>query len=235
MSDLLPSSIFTLAGFLGAGLYLGAYAGLSLGFLKSGGYLYLAMNLVASSCVLLSLTVFFNPFSAFIEVSWLALSIVGILRLWVLSRGLDLTADERMVVETALPGASRVTARQLFRAGEWADLPRGHALTVQDSPVDRISFLASGSARVLHDGVEVARLQAGRLVGELGVLSRVPATATVVVDEPARTFSVTSEALARLVEKFPDLRLALDAGIGRDVRAKLIGANRRLSAGGQAA
>ncbi len=226
----MPDAVYTAAGTLGAFLYLGAYAALQLGVIRGDGYAFPALNLVASLCVLTSLSAWFNPFSAFIEVSWLLLSLFGIARLWLLTRGLTFTDEERRFLDAALPGLSRLSARRFLSRGAWEDLAPGTVLTREGAPVDRLTWIASGAASVTHDGAEVATIPEGLFVGELGVLSRDPATATVIVTAPTRAFTIPAAPLAALVAKHSDLRLSLDAGIGADARRKIVGANRRLRA-----
>lgn len=227
---MMPEALFTAAGTLGAVLYLGAYAALQLGLIRGDGYAFPGLNLVASALVLTSLSAWFNPFSAFIEVSWLLLSLFGIARLWVLTRGLTFTEEERRFLDAALPGLSRLTARRFLARGRWEDLAPGTLLTREGAPVDRLAWIARGAASVVHDGIEVATIPEGLFVGELGVLSGHPATATVTVTAPTRAFTIDAGALAALVAKRPDLRLSLDAGIGADARRKIVGANHRLRA-----
>jgi hypothetical protein len=118
----MPDVLSTFAGAVGATLYLGAYAGLNLGLIKGEGYLYPALNLAAALAMLVSLSAWFNPFTAFIEIAWVLISLFGIARLWILTRGLSFTTEERTFLEAALPGLSRLTARRLLSKGRWEDL-----------------------------------------------------------------------------------------------------------------
>jgi CRP-like cAMP-binding protein len=226
----MPDALTTLAGILGATLYLGAYAGLNLGLIRGEGYLYPLLNLAAALAMLVSLSAWFNPFTAFIEIAWALISLFGLARLWVLTRGMSFTPEERTFLDAALPGLSRLTARRFLAAGQWETLPVGTILTREGDPVDRLTYIAEGTAQVIHRDTLVAVIPAGLYVGELGVLSREPATATVTVTAPTRAFSIDADALAALVARHPDLRLSLDAGIGADARRKIISANRRLHA-----
>jgi CRP-like cAMP-binding protein len=178
--------------------------------------------------VLISLAAYFNPFSAVIETAWVLLSLFGIARLWFLTRGLTFTDEERTFLEAALPGLSRLTARRFLSRGRWENLAPGAVLTEEGEPVERLTYIASGAASVAHGGVEVASIPEGLFVGELGVLSRAPATATVTITAPTRAFTIEAGPLAALVARYPDLKLSLDAGIGADARRKILGANRRL-------
>jgi CRP-like cAMP-binding protein len=224
----MPEAFYTAAGTLGAILYLGAYAALQLGLIRGDGYAFPSINLAAAACVLTSLSAWFNPFSLFIEISWFLLSLFGIARLWLLTRGLTFTAEERAFLDAALPGISRLTARRFLSKGRWEDLAPGAILTREGEPVAQLTYIASGAASVTHGGVEVAAIPAGLFVGELGVLSRAPATATVTVTAPTRALAIDAGALAALVARHTDLMLSLDAGIGADARRKIVDANRRL-------
>lgn len=79
----LPMSIFEIAGFLGVALYLGYYAALQFQLLDCKGMIYPFLNFLAASCVLISLSESFNMLSALIQVSWIAISSYGIIRLLV--------------------------------------------------------------------------------------------------------------------------------------------------------
>ena len=69
-------------GYMGAIFYVGTYLLLQLGLIRGDGYLYPSLNLIASGSVLISLSAHFNPFSAFIETSWVTISLMGIARHW---------------------------------------------------------------------------------------------------------------------------------------------------------
>jgi hypothetical protein len=222
--------IHDIAGILGAAFYLGSYGALQLGFLSNRGYAYPALNLVASSMMLTSLMGSFNPWSATIETSWIILSIIGLLRYYFLTSGLRFTADERQLLTAKLPGLEPYLARRVFAAGDWHEAEAGTVFTQEGAPVPALVYLASGRASVAVGGREVADCSSGAMVGELGVTSGNPAIATVTLVEPGRVFTVPAEALRDLMTKAPDIRIALDAGIGAEARTKLIAANARAAA-----
>ena len=85
----------------------------------------------------------------------------------------------------------------------WQTLPPGTVLTREGAPVDRLTYIASGAASVIHGGTEVATIPEGLFVGELGVLSRAPATATVTITAPTRAFTIPAAPLAALVAQTP--------------------------------
>ncbi len=66
------------------------------------------------------------------------------------------------------------------------DLNAGHTLIKQGSPSDSFYVLLEGEATVNVDGKERPSLRAGDFFGEISMLDRGPATATVVTTTPAR-------------------------------------------------
>jgi hypothetical protein len=88
-------STLEIAGLVGVALYICGYGALQIGFLRSDGYLYTVVNGFAAGFVLLSLMQDFNLSSAIIQTTWIALSIIGITRLYFIKNGLRFTADER--------------------------------------------------------------------------------------------------------------------------------------------
>lgn len=76
---------YDLVGNIGVALVLAAYLGLTLGKLASDRPTYLAMNLVGSLLLLVSLVFAFNLSAVLIQVFWIAISLVGLGR-WALCR-----------------------------------------------------------------------------------------------------------------------------------------------------
>lgn len=67
-------------GIVGVGLLLAAYFLLQRGTLGAHSIMYLAMNMSASVCILLSLVYTPNIPSIIIQLCWIAISLYGILR-----------------------------------------------------------------------------------------------------------------------------------------------------------
>lgn len=66
------------------------------------------------------------------------------------------------------------------------DVKAGHALTTQGSPTDSFYVLLEGEASVDVSGNPRPSLRQGDFFGEIGMLDRGPATASVVTSTPAR-------------------------------------------------
>src|ERR1700737_1064395 len=66
-------------------------------------------------------------------------------------------------------------------------IPAGKTLLVQGQPTDTFYVLLDGEVEVSVDGRPVKRLKAGDFFGEIGMLDRAVATASVTTTQPAET------------------------------------------------
>ncbi len=227
MIQALPDDLYHWVGYCGVALYLGSYALLQTGVLRGSGYAYATLNMLAAAFVLVGLTVAFNLSAAIIQVAWIVISIVGMTRMFLLDRTARLNDEESAFVSAIFPGFSRRTARRFLDYGIWLDAEPGIALTREGQPVTHLTYLAQGSAGVFSGSERIGKVIGG-LVGELNVLEKGPASATVRTEERSRIFMVSSDALAELAAKDVEFRRALDHGMSTETRTKLIAANRQL-------
>ncbi|PSL19960.1 hypothetical protein CLV88_10418 [Shimia abyssi] len=137
-------TLFEIAGLIGVAFYLGSYALLQAGVLKGNGYVYATLNLLAASLVLVSLFNGWNLWSAIIQTSWIVISVVGMTRVWLLTRGLRFSEEEEALRARHFSHMRRLDAKRLFRASEWRDGVRGEELTKADTPVTRLSYVMPG-------------------------------------------------------------------------------------------
>ena len=73
-------------------------------------------------------------------------------------------------------------------------------MTREGEPVDHLYYLAEGEARVLSMGQQVGLCRPGDLIGELTVLSGETASATVILNTPARFWCAPADDLRPYVE-----------------------------------
>lgn len=71
--------IIGIAGFI---FYMLSYALLQLGRISGNGICYIVMNMCAATLVLITLFQQFNLASLLIQLAWILISIVGLIRLW---------------------------------------------------------------------------------------------------------------------------------------------------------
>jgi CRP-like cAMP-binding protein len=70
-------------------------------------------------------------------------------------------------------------------------LPAGKTLLVQGQPTDTFYVLLDGEVEVSVNGQPVRRLKAGDFFGEIGMLDRGLATASVTTTQPAETLALS--------------------------------------------
>jgi len=219
---------FQIAGYFGVAFYLGSYALLQLGVVRGNSYGYALMNLAGASLVLVSLFTGWNLFSAIIQISWITLSLVGIVRVWILTQGLRFSEEEQALIDAHFPTIRRIDARTLMRAGTWQDLAVGAHLTQQGVPVGQLSYIAEGGVDIDVGGQIIAQVGPGGFIGEMGCMTSAPASASVRISQPSRIFCVSSDILRRLVKRNPDLGAHLEFAFSGNTRAKLMATNARL-------
>jgi CRP-like cAMP-binding protein len=226
---LLGPEAIEVIGYIGAIFYVGTYLLLQLGIIRGDGYLYPSLNLIASGSVLISLSAHFNPFSAFIETSWVTISLIGIARHWYVKNYVNLSPEEQRVAETLTPGLPKDRAKRLLRLGRFLDAPPETRIAEEGLPLTDLSLIIDGHCRIERGAQTVALLRNGALVGELTYATGAPATASVVVAEPTRLFQVDCAALRSFLQKNEDIAAAIEGSITVDLRRKLAETTRRLS------
>jgi len=82
----LSAQILNLIGVAGFLFYMLSYSLLQLGKISGDSFTYTVLNMLAATLVLVSLLHQFNLASALIQISWIAISVVGLIRLLTNSR-----------------------------------------------------------------------------------------------------------------------------------------------------
>jgi Cyclic nucleotide-binding domain len=145
------------------------------------------------------------------------------------------TAEEKAMVDTLFDELPGSRARHLLDQGVWLTGKEGDVLTREGEPVDHLYYLAEGEARVISLGSQVGLCRKGDLIGELTVLSGETASATVILNTPARFWCAPADDLRPYVEAHEDIRRAIEHGFATVLKAKLRASNRMIAeAGGTA-
>ncbi len=166
-----------------------------------------------------------------VSVGWDALFVLAnayqmIMLAWQ-ARRVRFSDEEYAFCQNALPLVPPLLARQFINIGSWRNMPPGTELTGQDLPVETLTYLAAGTVDVLVHRHHIAACETGDFIGELGILSGKPATATTVTSSPVRALVFEREKLLNHLRRQPDLKLALQAAFKENLRNKLALANER--------
>jgi CRP-like cAMP-binding protein len=147
-------------------------------------------------------------------------------------RTVRFTKEEEAMVAGLLTGLSPSRARHLLDQGFWLSGQAGDVLTREEEPVGHLFYLASGEARVMSHGRQVGSCRAGDLIGEVTVLSGDQASATVILNGPARFWCAPANVLRPYLDAHDEVRQALEHGFATSLSAKLRASNRAIAEAG---
>jgi hypothetical protein len=155
---------------------------------------------------------------------WALLAVVVVIRM-VVARGRGfgghLNAEEQLFHDKAVPGLSASQVRQLLAVGRWRDVVAGTTLTRGGEPVSELCFVTRGQVDIVVDGRRVGECGAGELVGEVGISTGEPATATAICATPVRYLSFEAKRLYRLLDNHVQLQDAVELAVEKSLREKL--------------
>ncbi len=171
-----------------------------------------------------------DPVQLFWESLLFLINITQLALIWWQNRRARFSEEEQAFAASRLRGLSRSQTRQLLDAGHWWDVMPGAVLTHQGERPLHLTYISSGSVGIFVDEQRVAGCGSGRYIGEMSVLDREPASATVRVEQSARVWQLPTEALDRLADRKPAIAAVVEAGIARDMRSKLLDSNTKRSA-----
>jgi CRP-like cAMP-binding protein len=121
-----------------------------------------------------------------------------------------------------LPLFELCSKRDLRRIAALADertLDAGTELIREGEPGSEFYVVVEGEVDVRRGKRRVARLGAGRFVGESALLSRSPRTATVVATTPLRVLAIEGRDFVELLDSMPELWLKVARALADRVDA----------------
>ena len=228
MSAFSAYDVASLVGLIGVIVSLGSYSLLQLGYLRGQSYSYASLVIIAASCVAYSLVSNFNVSAFLIQISYIAISVVGMVRLFLMRRMARSSEEDRAFIARNFPDLPREHVRRFLSTGTWQDLSPGDVLAREGEALERLTYLSEGRVEVRIGGRLVGHGGSGAFVGELAFLTRDPATASVTAIGPGRALVFDSAALRRLIGRQPQVKLALLATLGGSTREKLLQRNREM-------
>lgn len=166
-----------------------------------------------------------DPVGVFWESLLVTVNIMQIAREWVIERRATFSPEEARFIKARLSSLSKAEARRLLNMGVWVDGPPGAVLTTENEDVDLLVYLVKGRVDIFLNSKLVGSCGPGNFVGEMSVLGNRPASATAIVAEPSRYWMIPSHRLRALQISNPTLAGAIETGIARDLRNKIVSRN----------
>ncbi len=102
-----------------------------------------------------------------------------------------------------IPLFSQLSPEEAHRLAAFAtetSIADGQILMKQGDYSTELIAIEEGTADVLRDGTKIASLNAGDLIGEMGLLSREPRNADVIATSPMRVIKLTHWEIRRMSE-----------------------------------
>jgi hypothetical protein len=151
------------------------------------------------------------------------------------ARRTPMSEEEQIFADGSFASLPRGAIRQLFDQGLWISGKAGEALIREGEPASHLFYLSQGEASVLSGGHELATCGPGHFFGEITVLNREPASASVALRIDSRFWCIAADTLKRFISANPEYKHILEAAFAGDLRDKLRLTNQRLVAMGDAA
>jgi len=146
---------------------------------------------------------------------------VQYLRIRRASAGVSLSAQEQALRAWLFPTLGDVDFQQLLKVSQRSFPMAGTFLVTQGEHLEQLYIIIKGTAHVVANGMVVASLHDGNLVGEVSFFRDDVATASVVAQTELSVLSIERGQLRKLMRESEALQRALHESIGRDLGFKL--------------
>ncbi len=159
--------------------------------------------------------------SAFWETIFVAVNVVQIALLWFEQRAGQFSPDQTAYIENGLLGLRPARSARLLKISSVETVPANTRLLSEGVVPDRLIYVVAGELAVTRNGVAVGTCIAGDYVGEMAFISHGTANADVDTLSECTLFVFDRPQLDKLTARFDDIRLAIHAGISRNLLAKI--------------
>lgn len=132
-----------------------------------------------------------------------------------------LTAQEKALRAWLFPSMGEMDFHHLLKVGNRNVVPAGTFLATQGEHLEQLHVIIQGAAHVIFNGMVVATLRDGSLVGEVSFFRDDVATASVVAQTDLNILSLGRTELRKLMGERVAVKQALHESIGRDLGFKL--------------
>jgi CRP-like cAMP-binding protein len=150
-----------------------------------------------------------------------AINLYQILRIYLERRPVVLSENEQKLYDMGFRSLRPREFVSLLMAGEWKTGAPGDSVLTEGKPVSSLCIAISGSLKLRKDGEDVMPLKPGYIIGTALALTGQPSPVAVIFTEPACYFCWPLANIRAFLDKRPDLRLALQSLVNRELAAKI--------------
>jgi hypothetical protein len=152
-----------------------------------------------------------------------AINLYQITRIYLERRPVVLSDDEQKLYDLGFRSLRPREFVSLSLVGEWTSAEPGTRIVTEGEPAAQVCVAIRGSADVYRRGERIGRLSPGHIIGTALALTGDPSPVGITFAEPARYMRWSLPSLRRFMDKRPDLRVALQSLVNRDLAGKLGG------------
>ncbi|MCB1483248.1 MAG: cyclic nucleotide-binding domain-containing protein [Rhodobiaceae bacterium] len=174
-----------------------------------------------------------DPVTVFWETVFVLTNLVQLVIIVFENRKRALSEEERIVVNALLPKADMRAVRRILKLGVMREVPPETVLIKQGEMVPELIVMTRGAVQVEKDGRIIGACGEGDFLGEMSFLSGEPATATVMVTNPAHYMSFERSRFRVFLDRNPDIRHTVEASFNRNLMAKLVRTSHAVGGGGK--
>lgn len=163
-----------------------------------------------------------NPVGVFWQGLLVLVNVGELVLLWRDDHRASFSPEEDQFRANLLHDLSPGHTRRFLDRGRWEDLPDGAVLTTEGKAPDFLTYLARGTVRVATRDRVVRVVEEGHYIGEMSVMGDGIAVATATAQGDVRVWRIERPKLDRIRDRTPAIMSVVEAGIARDMRAKLV-------------
>ncbi|MGH7306466.1 MAG: Crp/Fnr family transcriptional regulator [Candidatus Rokuibacteriota bacterium] len=152
---------------------------------------------------------------------FIAINLFQITRIYLDRRPIVLSEDEQKLYDLGFRSLRPREFVALALVGEWKSAAAGERMLTEGEPVSALCIAIAGSAEVRKQTERIGSLEPGHIIGTALALTGDPSPVDVVCTEPARYMRWSLPSLRTFMDKRPDLRVALQSLVNRDLASKL--------------
>lgn len=126
---------------------------------------------------------------------------------------------ERLAAVPLFASSDKKSLERLASAIDVIEVEEGATLFRQGTMQHEAFVIESGTATVSIDGEVIAEIPEGEMIGEIGLLTRQPASATVVASSPMSLLMIPHQRFSQVLDEVPGLGTAIAYELAKRLQA----------------